>query len=247
MFRNKKIEEYKRISNNVKLPKLREGIEGEESKIIKLNGKDNRNERGNRKMKKLIASGLIAAALGGIVIFNNVGGGVTGVEKVNNDIIVYASENDGQKVKLEKGKELIIDTDVVKISGEGKERFKKRGIVLNIISEDMRTLKLKTDKGELDNGQVEITEDKDEKVVLQKENTKEIEIEFKKEDKEIKNFIDWYYDKEMAELRKEGKLNKETFGTVNIQMEATYEDGRVQTGQIQLTMNEDGQLVGKIN
>lgn len=242
MFRNKNIKEYKRISNSVKLPDIKESIGQEKNKILKLNEKENRNDRGNRNMKKLIASGLIAAALGGIVILNNVGG-----EKVNNDIVVYASENDGEKVKLEKEKELIINTVTAKTYVVEEETLVKHGIGLDIVSEDMRVLKLKTDKGELDNGKVEIFEDKNGEIVLQEENTKEIEVEFKKEDKEMRQFVYWYYDNEMSELRRSGRLSKDILGTVNIQMEAIYEDGRMQVGVIQLSLNENGELVGKIS
>lgn len=247
MFKNRKrINEYKRISNSVRLPEL---------KSKEKNFEVRRKEKMN---KKAIASGILAATICGAIFLTNIGTNFKGIENNGGSLIVYASENNGANKQLfEKGKEIAINSvSVITDDKTGNMYSVKKGAQLSILSDDIKSLKLSTNKGEFMNefqfnetninnfneksiGEKYIDSDKKEKIYDYNVSKDRKSIEVNNVNNKVLG-IAWALSPEME------KMDKNQFGEVEINITAEYKDGKTANETIVLTLNDKGMFVGKL-
>lgn len=255
MFRrNKKIDEYMRISNGVKIP-------GEKEKIINLNER-----RKNGMKKKSILSAAMVAVVSGVVLFTNIGAGMGSEGASIDGIKVYASESGSHNKTVELKKDT--KTEIkggFKVFGdtENGTGLISEGILLDIQSKDLESLKLKTNKGGFSQFTKGLPKD-DEGVLFEEKNGDNVKkgekiIEKNSEQRtktyeegknkltlenvEGKATIEYTYSKEMANALRGGKKVSEVLNGVEI--EATYKGGKVTKNILKLSV-EDGKIIAEL-
>ncbi|MGL5416021.1 MAG: hypothetical protein ACRDAU_10205 [Clostridium sp.] len=253
MFRRKKkIDEYMRISNGVKVP-------GEKERIINLNER-----RKNGMKKKSILSVAMVAVVSGLVLFTNIGAGMGEEGESITSIKVYASESGSHNEAVELKKDT--KTEIkggFKVFGdtENGTGLISEGILLNIESDDLESLKLKANKGgftqftkglpkdnegvlfEEKNGDNGENTKKGEKIKLNEEQKARIYEEGKNElvleNVEGKATIEYVFSKDMRKGLDGGRGLSEVLNGVEIEIEATYKGEKVSKNILKLSVEND--------